>query len=252
MASPSQDMLSLSSQDSSQHEQPRSPSPSAQLLPYKDAPRRSPSPSSQLLPVEPPRRLVPVVAPTLIHPLARSVTASTSTTARTLGLSLEQYATFDENGYSNTWLADLRVKTKCLDVFTSKHKLNLLVQEGVLVVGDQIYLEIEVMDGEVVVDNIERWATITSVARGHLPNLALYHPDGTQGGTLTACSGPSQILEALRKLGFQTEGEGREPWKQLKVRRGGEEFGTLDLVRQAFHRWQIEMKAWGAWKGGNE
>ncbi|KAL8789709.1 MAG: hypothetical protein Q9195_006706 [Heterodermia aff. obscurata] len=155
------------------------------------------------------------------HPLARTVTASISTTAPTLGLSLAQYAAFAAEGYSNNWLADLDISTTCLDVFTSKHKLNVLVQ-NVLRVRDQLYIEIKVMDENVVDDRIERCAVvsrvsyllfvfvgmvwllmmigrkITSVAKGRLSNLTLHDHNGHHGGTHEACSGPSKILARLR------------------------------------------------------
>ena len=38
-----------------------------------------------------------------------------------------------------------------------------------------------------------------------------------------------------------------KPWQQLRVRHSGEDLGTLQEVRQKYHRFDIEMRAWDAY-----
>ena len=71
-------------------------------------------------------------------------------------------------------------------------------------------------------------------------------------GEITACTGPTQIAQALKELQPVLEWGISNPWAQLSVRRSGHPLGTLAEVRQSVHRWQIEMAAWKAWMLRND
>lgn len=109
-------------------------------------------------------RLVPVVAPRPIAPLARSVNAGIAPTALTLGLPVAKYAAFAAQGYSNTWLNDLHLSDECLEPFVSKHKLDLLVQEGALKIGDELYMEVDVSVEEGEMQVVEKVAKVRGLA----------------------------------------------------------------------------------------
>ncbi|CAF9915544.1 MAG: hypothetical protein HETSPECPRED_002520 [Heterodermia speciosa] len=197
-------------------------------------------------------RLVPVVAPRPIAPLARSVNAGIAPTALTLGLPVAKYAAFAAQGYSNTWLNDLHLSDECLEPFVSKHKLDLLVQEGALKIGDELYMEVDVSVEEGEMQVVEKVAKIISVnARSH-PDVEVYDLRGNVIATIGECKGPTEIVQELKRRRPELAGQDiRQPWKLLFVYSGGRWMGTLKKVRQSLHRWQIEMAAWRAWKDEN-
>ena len=67
--------------------------------------------------------------------------------------------------------------------------------------------------------------------------------NGVQKGEIKGCTGPSKITDAFAELEPKTQ-PSNAAWKLLKVRRAGNELGTMYVVRQKFHRWEIEMDAW--------
>lgn len=75
------------------------------------------------------------------------------------------------------------------------------------------------------------------------------HTNGTDNGQIASCKGPQEILKKFERIGPGETFPELGGWKILKVRRGGEELGTLFDVRQAFSYYQMLLDGWAESKG---
>ncbi|KAL8904951.1 MAG: hypothetical protein Q9207_002945 [Kuettlingeria erythrocarpa] len=187
---------------------------------------------------------------------------------KTLGLPHTVYEAWNATAYDQQWMKNAGITDKAiLKAFISKLKMDQLMAKGALPVGSELYIETKATDeagNETVVEKMARVVAFESGTayntkaqkeyKKRLPDFDIF-VDGVKKSEYKRCDGPKDLLKALHDLEPKpaaTKGKNVDvgAWKSLHVRdQAGTELGSLYDVRQAYHRWEIEMDAWSTVTG---
>ncbi|CAF9915620.1 MAG: hypothetical protein HETSPECPRED_002539 [Heterodermia speciosa] len=207
---------------------PQLPPPPPQILPQIPAP---------ILPQVPPAQVPPQNPPDLtrsLNHLAKQVTGVVGD-IRMQGLAEAVYAGYEATGFVFTWLEDNAINAAILTNFRSGMKLDELVRHNAIMVGDEIYLP----------GPAGKVATITSFTPRKGLNVSM-----AVNGTFIqndSYDNPKPLfigMSAMAPPAATTKKEETACWTTLKVRRQGQDLGSLHDMRQRLNRFRVEMAGW--------
>lgn len=77
----------------------------------------------------------------------------------------------------------------------------------------------------------------------HRPTIRI-DLDGVFQANLIKCHGPSFIVQAFNNIKIGESSAPKKAWKELQLYREGVWVESLHYVRNSFHLWEEERKAW--------
>ena len=60
-----------------------------------------------------------------------------------------------------------------------------------------------------------------------------------------SCKGPNEFIQAMNRRNPSMKITDRHNWDKISVARGGQQLGSLYLLRQCLQLWEDEMEKWG-------
>ncbi|CAD6574457.1 MAG: hypothetical protein ASARMPREDX12_006595 [Alectoria sarmentosa] len=144
--------------------------------------------------------------------------------------------------YDRDWMKKYSISEDCLDGCQSKHKLDALLRQGAVKVGDKLCVAYHSSGGPVV----KTGEVLQHRKKGRL-DLRISPARGDFDGILQDCKGPEDVIRGMdREFRVERPSEIPEAWKAVVVvSGGGEEVGSLEVVRQAYKVFEEEMEEWG-------
>ncbi|KAL8784338.1 MAG: hypothetical protein Q9195_009083 [Heterodermia aff. obscurata] len=150
------------------------------------------------------------------------------------GLPHAVYRAYETTGFVLTWLENNNVDTAILNDFRSAMKMEELVRKNVILAGDELYLAGQA--GKV--------ATVTSFTNRHGINARIaFNGTFIRNGSF---EGPSTMLAAMQTAAPAAANPVNRngSWTEIRVRRQGQNLGSLHDLRQRLNRFNVEMAGW--------
>ncbi|KAL9069024.1 MAG: hypothetical protein Q9161_005782 [Pseudevernia consocians] len=153
------------------------------------------------------------------------------------------FSSTDGKPYDRDWIKTHNVKQDILKGIPSKHKLDLLVRHGAVVVGDKLCVTYNSSGNPVIIEGeVLQGSTSTNLC----VRIAPAREDSD--GILRSIQGPRDLIGGMNdEYTSRYDHAVQGGWKDVELRSStGQDIGTLYDVRQAYQVWADQKAKWVA------